>query len=243
MGVVFFIVNIVCLAVLVRCRYHKLFPLFLGAQTLTVWQAFVRIFVATDNRWEWIHYWAPGEALLLIATGAAVLESIWRSVQQLSRRARLLTFYGLILFACSLVFAVHSDGVTGQLYDRFLNHRTWLYLMFAILAFCGFWLGICTNHVWPRVARMHMTLYATLMISHVSFGSWTVWEWSNKNYRWLEMLCCVGWCINSGFLARELSAVQKSLDGFQQRMHDSDLRLSQDSRQIVQVGRIAFRER
>lgn len=206
LGVVFAIFNVFTVIVLLGRRYWRLYPCFCVAQACTAWQALIRIAIPAADRAAWMKLWAPGEWLLLLATSAAVTEAVWRSVEQMRHRWRLVMMAGLIVFVAGLVWAVHTD-VTGDWYAQFLNHRVWLMLGLAILAFSGFWFGMGANRVWPRVARMHMGLYAVLMVGHISFGDWGFWQWANTHYRWLEMACCFGWVINSDFLAREFAAI------------------------------------
>lgn len=225
LSIAFAVVNAATFGLLIWRRYWKIYPWFCATIATTAWQATVRIFVPIEDRSAWMHLWVPGEAALLCVTGIAIMESLWRCIEQMAQKQRWLVFVGLIGFSVNLAFAVHVDR-DGDWYARFLDHRIWLYLCYAILAFSGFWATFASHHLRPRVARMHMTLYAVLMIAHVSFGSSKFWDWANTNYRWVEMACCVGWLINSGFLEREFEEAQKSLDEFRRRKRESDLRSS-----------------
>lgn len=213
MGILFLSITLACLIVLIWRKYWRLFPCFVLAQAATVWQAGARLFVITSDRTSWMHIWVPGERILLLATGVALLEAVWRSVEQMSKWPRVATYLGLIVFASFTAFAVHTD-VSGDWYDRFWNTRTWIFLGFGIFACAGVLVGLLITRVWPRAASMHMGLYSALMVGHVSFVQSAFFTWANTHYRFLAMACCVGWVINSGFLKNELGQVaraQKSL--------------------------------
>lgn len=207
MGILFLACNLACLAVLVRKRYWQLFPCFCAALAATCWQAGATFWVDVADRESWIHYWVPGERCLLALTAIALGEAVWRSVEKLSIGWRELTLAGLVLCAGGLTAWRYTSG-SGDWYDQFLIRRTWLYLAFALFSFVGCWVGLMINRkLWPRAARMHLSLYAVLMIAHVWFSDINQWGHSHGSYRLTAMLCCAGWIMNAGFRAEELREI------------------------------------
>lgn len=223
LGLIFAAVNAATLLLLVRRRYYKLFPCFVAALALTAWQAGVTLLVpasppdyatprqAAENLALNQTWWAPGEVLLLALTGLALLESVWKSTGQMEAIRRRWTFAGMLV---GVVFLVYDMGSipSGGWYTQFLGMRVWYLLGCAVFAFFGWWAGMITNHVWPRVLRMHMSLMATLAIFHAIFSSGASWQSTNLNFRSVEIMCCVGWWINSRFLVREFGEAQRSRD-------------------------------
>lgn len=217
----FVLVNLLTLAGLLMRRYYRLFPAFTVAFGAATWQAVVALCLPYAPRGSSRAIWAPGEMLAMLAMGAALIEGVWVSVQQLPRTRRACTFGGLLVAAVFLTWDA-AEPTPGDWYAQFIGVRQWLWLGAGIFAFCGFWFGLAANRIWPRVARMHMGLLAALACGHALFGGMLNWGDNRLHYRLLEMACCGGWLINSGFLAREIEEARKSDDVFLRFPHAAD---------------------
>lgn len=193
-------VNLTCLIVLVRRQYTRIWPAFVLFQSLTCWQATVRLFVNSPRSWQFA--WAPGEMVLLAVTIAAVGEVLWKSLKQIGPY-RLPTFASLLV-GCYCLAAWAVDLQPGSWYAQFLIIRTQIFLAMAMFSFFGFWAALWFNPRWPRVGRMHACMVAVLMAAHVVIVDWSRWQWSNLEYRAVQMLCCAGWIINANFLDADL---------------------------------------
>jgi hypothetical protein len=204
LGFAFLAANLSAFILLLRQRYYRLFPWFSAALAAICWQAFVAAVLPATSRLN-RYLWAPGEALAILLLAAAILDATWRSIHQrcMPLWRQVLMMAGLVVGAAGLAFDT-SELTPGQdWYWRFVEIRLWVFLGLALMAFVGFWVGLYDNPRWPRVARMHTGLLATLAASHTLFGGMLHWQSNAINYRLLGIACCGGWLINSRLLAGE----------------------------------------
>lgn len=203
---IYLAVNLACLTVLVRKGYQRAWPAFLAFQAMTCWQAGARMGLSDAASWRRI--WAPGEMLLLAATAAAVGESLWKSLRALGRH-RILTFPMLILGAYFIAtWAV--DLPAGDWYTKFLGIRVQFFLTAAIVSSFSIWGMLCFGRHWPRAERMHSCMFSILMAAHVVVVDWSRWQWSNLEYRALQMICACGWIINANLLDEDLALLART---------------------------------
>jgi hypothetical protein len=226
LGITYLSVNLITLGILAWRRYWQYYPIFCVALATTCWQAGARLFVITDpipgiskelwaqlSRDSWMHRWAPGEYLLLIATGMALLEGVWRSVERLTPFWREITVGSLALMAGGVAVAVHTAFHGGDWYDQLLFVRVWAFVAFLVFAIAAWGVGYTMNRnrEWPRAARMHLTLYTCLMVALCWFNDWTAWRLSGTCFRLSEMVCCAGWVMNAEFRVKDLRDALRSL--------------------------------
>lgn len=206
---VYLAVNILALIAVLANRYYRLWPFFCLAQVLVCWQIGMGIYVPLEDRAMNIGLWLPGEFLLVIALCLGVGEAVWKSLNEIDRRWRQATFWGLAT-ACASFAYFFRRVVSTDWYRQVLADRSIVFLALAFFAFSAVWVGLFYHRHWPRAARMQIGLYAVLMCSHVVLVDWSHWAGSNRQFRWLEMICCAGFVINSNFLKGELLAVRES---------------------------------
>lgn len=234
LSVVFAGLHFFLFLVLLRKQYFRLYPWFSVFILCAAGQSIITMLIpASGPDWREIRrlnmqYWAPGEIISLGIMGCALIESSWKSVSQMERMRRAITFSGLLVGVASLVWVVRGVTAIEQLsacvaglqscvmasldwYGRFLRESVWIHLCYAILAFCSLWFAMFGNRRWPRVARMHSALFAIFCAGHVMLGDWRAWGHSNLHFRWLVAVCYFGWMINASFLSREFAEVQRSL--------------------------------
>lgn len=200
-------VNLACLLTVLALQYWKLWPAWVLMQAAVTWQAFIRLYVPTDDRAAWMRLWHPGEVVLLTACALAILESLWRSLKDWHWRPLIVA--GAATMATWIAWNATQREVYEDWYDRFLGRREGLNLDFALLSVCAALLFLFFIRRSPRVDRMHPWLLASVMVGHVVMADWASWQGSNRQYRWFEMLTCVGWIVNAGFLAVEIAAASR----------------------------------
>lgn len=207
-GIAYLALNLALFVLVLKRRYYSVWPAFCAAQLLTTVQAAVTIFVRPSDVWgnHWV--WAPTEFTLVAMTAAAVLEALWKSLHFMRGSWwRALTFGGLVwgCFFLALdvrLYAGYHEVFEG-IYDHFLQERLYAYLFLALLAFVGAWVATYKRYT-PRAVRMQLWIYSVLMAGHLLNADWLHWGWVNGQYRLLEVLCLVGWAINSKFQAFEI---------------------------------------
>ena len=211
-------VNILCLLVVLSHRYYRLWPLFCVQQLLVCWQIGMGIYVPLADRAQNVNLWFPGEVLLVMATILGVGEAVWKSLDEIERKWRHASFWGLLM-ACGSFAYLFRRSVSTDWYSQALADRSIVILGLAFFAFSAVWIGLFYHRHWPRVVRMQIGLYAVLICGRVFLLDWARWASSNNQFRWLEMVCCVGFMINSKFLKGELSAIREPLSEIPER-HD-----------------------
>ncbi len=208
----FLAINALTLIVLLRRRYYRLFPWFMLAMASTTWQAGVRLWLGSSS--SMLRYvWTPGEVILMLAITCAICEAVWKSVEQMRERWRNLMYGGFLSIAVGVAWWV-MPPLSHEWYRAFIQYRSAVFVGLAVFAFAGFWCGLMANALWPRAARMHITLYTLLVFGHALLTDWLRWGNSNLQYRALEMVCCGGWLINSGFLQQERESCQLILHAY-----------------------------
>ena len=207
LSILYLLVNVLCLLAVAWRKYWRLWPAWCLMQALVCWQAYVRIAIPKDDRAVWMTRWAPGEYWLLAIAGIAVMESLWRSLEDWHWRNAICA--GTAGFISWVAFRLVYEP-SGDWYEVFLARRVALNLDMAILAFIAALSALCWAHRWPRVDRMHACLLAVLMIGHVVISDWSIWGQSALKYRWLEMTVCGGWLLNLHFLAQDYAAIRRA---------------------------------
>jgi len=152
---------------------------------------------------------APVEIVLTLATVAAVAEAYWVSLDYIPRVYRWAAWAGLLSFVFWGVSAIQPE-LSGNWYQQFLELRTNTYLGLAILSAIAFVISL-TNKRPPRAVRMHMGIFAALMIGHVLIVDWQAWRASNISFRLFFVVACGGWVVNSQFLRRERDEMRQAL--------------------------------
>lgn len=213
LSLIYLLVNILCLLVLLSKQYYKLWPACVAMQAVTSWQIGVSLFVPRSAPDQAVSLWIVGECVLLAATTMAVGEAVWKSLRQMSAVNKVMTIGGLALFSGSVAMIVYGDEPARIWPRSFFMLREQFFLGIALASFIALWLGIMHYRGWPRAARMQLAMYTALLCGHVLVIDWSHWQASRTAYRILETLCCVGFVINSNFLAAEIGVVQKSLRG------------------------------
>jgi len=199
--------NLLALAIVLYRRYYQFCPVWCGMQALTAWQIYARMHVSVPDKASWIHWWVPGEVLLLAVTAAAVIEALWHSLRDW--RGRKWIAGGMTILAAWITSVCVDAPSSGDWYARFLVFRVNLYLMLAILSFATVWFGTFHARKWARVDRMHSGLISGLMIAHVVIVDWLNWQNSGLQWRLFQTVACGGFVLNSYFLNREFSEVQR----------------------------------
>lgn len=215
--------NVSVVVLLVRMKYHRSWRWLVGMIAVNCWQIGAILAVPLQDghipvavrRVLAIHWWLPGEALLLALTVAAIIEALWRALKGIPDRHKVgvcLSLAGGLVFVGSA-----SRGLLGILrysdwYRQLIADRVVVNLCVAAAALIA--LGLAETfhrHHDPRYVRMHCGLLAVLAGGHVLLGDMLHWQYNNQIYRALESACLLGWMINASLLRREISGLRTSV--------------------------------
>src|SRR5690242_2617587 len=93
-GIMYLGANMLALYVLAKAKYYRLWPLLCAQIAATCWQIGVILVVplsestipADVRRLLAIHWWLPGETVLLALTAGAIMEALWRAMAGIPKR-------------------------------------------------------------------------------------------------------------------------------------------------------------
>ncbi len=204
-GIIYAGITCACFAVTLWKRYFRLAPLFTVFLGISAGMSILTLFVPNDDRWKNMFIWAPGEALLLLATVAALIEALSLRTSRMNRFPRFMLLFGILVSSFSVVMYFRVDFAGGGWYDEFLWERIWILLGLGVVGFCGFWFALLKEHGGHWAIRLHLAIFAVLMVAHVLLSSWwTHWTFSNVEYRVVAMSCYVAWAISAVRMDGEL---------------------------------------
>ncbi len=222
-GIIYAGITCVCFAVALWKRYFRLakwFTLFLG---VSAGMSILTLFVPPDDRWKNVYVWAPGEAILLISTLAALVEALLLRTSRMNRLPRFWLLFSLLVTSFGVVMYFRVDFAGGGLYDEFLWERTWLLLGMGVVGFCGFWFALLKEHGGHWAIRLHLAIFAVLIVAHVLLSSWAAWTLSNVEYRVVAMACYGAWAISAVRMDAELKRLAGCESRFLPVAHQSEI--------------------
>lgn len=199
--------NVCALGVLLSAKYYRMWALLCAQLAVTCWQVGVLLLVPVTDRTAAIHWWLPGDAVLVALTSLAVLEVLWRSMQGFPTRHRLEVCGWLtvgFVFAGMSIRWMLPMPVFADWFAQIKSDRTVWNLCIAAAALVAVGFAHTFNRTNdPRFVRFHGLLIAVLAVGHVYLADMTHWSQSRMLYRSLEAACCFGWIINANLLGRE----------------------------------------
>lgn len=214
--------NLAVIVLLLRLKYHRSWRFLCAMLAANCWQIGVILAVPLQEghipvairRTLAIHWWLPGEVLLLGLTIAAIGEALWRAMAGIPARHKV----GVSL---SLAGALTATGLAaeyflgipkfGDWYRQAIADRLIVNLCMAAAALIAFGLAETFHRRHdPRFVRMHCGILATLASGHVILSDMAQWQHHNALYRALEAACLFGWIVNADLLRREAAAIDAS---------------------------------
>ena len=207
LGCLYLAANVAALYVLYRLAYGRLWPILLTQISLTCWQTGIILCISPTSRIDAIHWWLPGDAVLLLLSAGAIFEGWWRGMNGFPHRHKVgvclsllggMVFLGLCL-RWILIMPQYVDWFEQLKADRLIWN-----LCAATLAIIAVGVACTLNRAQdPRFVRMHVGLLAVLAGGHVLFADLTHWTHSNALYRGLEVACLLGWIVNASLVRTE----------------------------------------
>lgn len=217
MSILYLAANVLAFLGLWRAGYYRTWRM-LGLQiALTCWQVSVILVVGTTDRTTAIHWWLPGDLLLIGASAGAILEAWWRALDRFPRPHRwgvLLSFGGTAVFTGLCLRWLLPIQRFADWFEQVKADRLVWNLCTATLALGAFGIAMTFNRRNdPRYVRMHTGLLAVLSCGHVLLADLSHWNRSRALYRALEIACLLGWVINATLLRREISGLSTPARG------------------------------
>lgn len=201
-------VNVAVLVLLIRLKYYRTWRMFTTMQAATCLQIAVRMAVPVADRHAAVLYWLPTEGVLILATLAAVLEILWRSMRGFEATYKWGVCGSLLaaMFFCShaasrvLGLPHYADWFQELVrVDRVLFNLALATLSNLALGIAG----TANRRNCPRFVQLHTLLLTILCAGHVWLADWSTWKISHELFRGLELSCLLGWLINASLLRDE----------------------------------------
>ncbi len=211
----FCLFNVVVVVLLLLLKYHREWQCLLPMLVANCWQIGVILSVPLEDkhipvetrRLLAIHWWMPGEMLLLAFTVAVIVEALWRSLAGIPDRHKVgvcVSLLGGLAFAGTCARWLLKLPRYSDWYMQLISDRVVVNLCIASAALIAFGLAETFHRRHdPRYVRMHCGLFATLACGHVLLSDMTHWAHNHELYRALELACLFGWIVNADLLRRE----------------------------------------
>ncbi len=223
LSALYLLANVVVVVLLLRLRYHRSWRFLCAMLAANCWQIVVRLAVPLSDghipvetrRLLAIHWWLPGETILMGLTIAAIIEALWRSLAGIPDRHTVgvvLSLAGGWVFTGSFAGWVLGIPRYSDWYKQLLADQVVVNLCIASAALIAFGLAETFHRRHdPRYVRMHCGLFATLACGHVLLSDMTHWAHNHELFRALECACLFGWLVNADLLRRESAPVAAAL--------------------------------